>query len=195
MPCRMPFKFRVIYDVVFMVVRREKESRRGGKGDPGDRYRRGAMRHDERRVFGIFPAPCIRLPASRLSLCAFNFVLIFYTARNLAARDRTLVNRELDRRALYPVIYRCKSISRKATLLAIARWRMIRQTAFSAYNTPRFIPSHRRTGLRTMRLLFRSNGPSFPFIDTQNLSPFLPFRLLLSLFFRSLCGALLLSAS
>lgn len=32
-------------------------------------------------------------------------------------------------------------------LLAIARWRMIRQTAFSAYNTPRLDLSCHRTGL------------------------------------------------
>jgi len=81
-----------------------------------------------------------RLPASRFS--AFNFILIFYTARDSAARNWTLVNRGADQHALYRVIYRCKSISRKAMLLAIARWRMIRQTAFSAYNTPRLVPSH-----------------------------------------------------
>lgn len=138
----MPLKFRVIYDVVFMVVRRERD----GEGDPTDRYRATRCGTTSGASSGSFPCP--RAASSSVARpSAFNFVLIFYTVRNSAARNWTLVNRGADRRALYPVIYRCKSISRKAMLLAIARWRMIRQTAFSAYNTPRLDPSRHRTGL------------------------------------------------
>lgn len=98
------------------------------------------------------------------------------------ARNWTLVNRE--RTGAHCIRWFTGASPLVVKQCSIARWRMIRQTAFSAYNTPRLVPSRPRTGLRTtMRLLFRSNGSSFPFIDTQNLSPFHPFRLFLSLFF------------
>lgn len=72
----MPLKFRVIYDVVFMVVRKERD----GEGDPADRYRAARLRD-------LFPAPVPSSSVARPS--AFNLVLIFYTVRNSAARNWT----------------------------------------------------------------------------------------------------------
>lgn len=160
--CRKLFKFSVIYDVVFMTdewEEREIETRERS-------YRmiiRGTMQNTKKRhVFEISSDPTHRVLYSLLTSADRPDLLY---GRGTQPDPRKLW---ADRRALYPVIYWCKSISRKAMLLAIARWRMIRQTAFSAGiipSPPHSLPVPVRV-MRTTRL----PGPSFPFIDTQHLS-------------------------